>query len=138
MDITEYKLIKIKYNHSLKDFKELITEIMPDDYNYISNLKNDTISHSYYKKGGIVDWFWIKSDIYIKLIDILELYFNITVINHTETYFKIPEKIADIKSIIDKWMIDNISPDDVLDRISLVGIDKISKIEKTILNNSVN
>jgi len=137
MKLSEYKLVKIKYTQSIKQFNSLFNSIDESDINWIKILLDEVISTSTHKRNNIADWLWIKGVDLDRYIEILNKYnFNYKLIDQTETYYKTPEKLASLRNEIDNHLNTYLDIDFILDRISEVGIDNITKLEKKFLYNN--
>jgi hypothetical protein len=134
MKVSDYILIKITYDHTIKEFDNMINSFNSDETEWYNNLINSSINHLTKKRNIIVEWMWISNTDSDKKISILNKYnFRYKIVNHTETYFNSPEKLPTLREELDKWFNSLINLDFILDRISDVGYDKLSKLEKKYL-----
>ena len=134
MNISDFRLIKIKYDHTIKEFDSMTDTFTSDEIDWAINISNNTINHTIKKRNNIVDWIWLsKSDMdkTISILDKYEVRYKIT--DHTDTYLYNPEKVTVLREELDKWMATFITVDFILERIYEVGIEKISKFEKKFL-----
>ena len=137
MDITQYKLIKIKYNHTPKEVDNIFLNISQNDANLLEKLEDNCLSYSTHKRNNIVDWFWLPIMSLETLLEVLEKYnVRYDIIDHTDTYFLTPNKITVLKNELDEWMEKNVTIDNILDRITQVGYDRISVFEKLFLEKN--
>lgn len=142
---------KIKFSKNSFDLVE--------DYDRLSDIDKeklaDTESESYfeYEDDGLYTFYTIAEPIHVKrYLGILSenlIKFELT--DLTEDILKgkfnmdleVGGKIDDIDSIkysffiddLNDWIYNNLDIDTILDRISIVGIDSLNKIEKEFLNN---
>lgn len=134
MKVSDYILIKITYDHTIKEFDNMINSFNSDETEWYNNLINSSINHLTKKRNIIVEWIWLSNTDNDKKISILNKYnFRYKVVEHTETYFNSPEKLPTLREELDKWFNSLINLDFILDRISDVGYDKLSKLEKKYL-----
>ena len=134
MNISDFKLIKIKYDLTIKEFDNMTDEFTSDEIDLAKNISNNTINHTIKKRNNIVDWVWLTSSDMDKIISILDKYeIRYKITDHTDTYLYNPEKVTVLREELDKWMQSFVTVDFILDRINLVGYEKISKFEKKYL-----
>jgi hypothetical protein len=137
MEIAQYRLAKITYIYNIKEFNKIKEFLYKQDSNFIEKLFTDNISISIHRRNSIVDWIWLKEENLNKLLSILDnndIRYNL--VNHTETYLYTPEKLSTLREEIDKKILEFINIDFVLDRITEVGLENISKLEKKFLNEN--
>ena len=116
--LTDYRLVKITYDHTIKEFERF--EMRLDDEERETILK--TLSHlnnRIRKRNNILDQY--------------ELRYKIT--DHTTTYYRSPEKLSVLREEIDNFLSNFIDSDFVLDRICKLGIENISKYEIRYIEN---
>jgi hypothetical protein len=136
MNISDFKLIKIKYDLTIKEFDSMTDEFTSEEIDWAKNISNNTINHTIKKRNNIVDWVWLPTSEMDKMISILDKYeIRYKITDHTDTYLYNPEKVTVLREELDKWMQSFVTVDFILDRINLVGYEKISKFEKKFLEN---
>ena len=134
MNISDFRLIKFKYDHSIKEYDNMSNLFTPEEYFFLLNIIDNCISHTIKKRNNIADWIWINEKDLEKAISILDKYeIRYKMTDHTDNYLYNPEKVPVLREELDKWMESFITVDFILDRINLVGIEKISKFEKKFL-----
>ena len=139
MKISDYRLIKICYDQNLRDFETSLLKLTKEEFEFITKITEENINITIRKRNNIVDWIWITEGDQERIISIMEKYgIRHKIIDHTETYHTHPEKITVLRNELDKWMVQFLDIDLILDRISEVGIDKITKLEKKFLQKNFN
>lgn len=134
MKISDFRLIKIKYDHTIKEFESMTEPFTLEDIECATKISNNTINHTIKKRNNIVDWIWLPKSDMDKIISILDKYeVRYKMTDHTDTYLYNPEKVTVLREELDKWFETFITVDFILDRIGEVGIEKISKFEKKFL-----
>ena len=145
---------KIKFSKSSFDLVE--------DYDRLSDIDKeklaDTESESYfeYEDDGLYTFFTIAEPIQVKryLGILAENLVKFELTNLTEDILKgkfdmdleVGDKVNPLDSIkysffiddLNDWIYNNLDIDTILDRISLVGLNSLTKIEKEFLNNNYN
>lgn len=133
--LTDYRLVKITYDHTIKEFERF--EMRLEDEERATILK--TLSHlnnRIRKRNNIVDWIWAPIDDIDELIDILDQYeLRYKITDHTTTYYRSPEKLSVLREEIDNFLSNFVDSDFVLDRICNLGIENISKYEIRYIEN---
>jgi len=134
MKISDYILIKITFDHTIKEFDHMMNSFNNDELEWYNNLIISTINHSTKKRNNITEWMWLTKSDADKKICILNKYnFRYKIIDHTQTYFNSPEKLSTLREELDKWFKSKLTIDFILDRISDIGYDNLSKLEKKYL-----
>lgn len=134
MKISDFRLIKIKYDHTIKEFDHMTDIFTSEEIEWATQISNNTINHTIKKRNNIVDWIWINKDDLDKVTFILNKYeIRYKLTDHTDNYLYNPEKVTVLREELDKWMESFVTVDFILDRIGEVGIEKISKFEKRFL-----
>jgi hypothetical protein len=133
-DLKEYRLIRIKYDHTYKEYVSFISKLDPAEFDFIKIMDEKCPNETINKRTSVSDWIWCTSMDMERFIGIIEKYsIRYKITDHTEEYYKRPEKISTLREKVDEWISDRIDVDFVLDRISHVGMDGITKIEKNLL-----
>lgn len=134
MKISDFRLIKIKYDITIKEFDSMTNSFTQEEIEWATKISNDTINHTIKKRNNIVEWAWLTKPDMDKMISILDKYeIRYKVTDHTDTYLYNPEKVTVLREELDKWMESFVTVDFILERIYEVGIEKISKFEKKYL-----
>lgn len=134
MNISDFRLVKFKYDHTIKEYDNMCDLFTPEELEWVYNINDNCINHTIKKRNNIADWIWINEkdlDKAIAILDKYEIRYKIT--DHTDNYLYNPEKVPVLREELDKWMESFVTVDFILDRINLVGIEKISKFEKKFL-----
>lgn len=134
MNISDFRLVKFKYDHTIKEYDNMCDLFTPEELEWVYNINDNHINHTIKKRNNIADWIWINQkdlDKAIAILDKYEIRYKIT--DHTDNYLYNPEKVPVLREELDKWMESFLTVDFILDRINLVGIEKISKFEKKFL-----
>lgn len=128
--LEKYRLVKIKYEQSIKDY-EMFERLLDDDDREILMAPHRNVSSRIRKRNNLVDWIWApleQIESLTELLDENEIIYKL--VDHTSTYYKNPEKLSSLRREVDKFMEEIINTDFILDRIGRVGIENISKYEK--------
>ena len=134
-ELSKFRLVKITYEHTLKEY-ELFERLLDDEESETGMAAHAHASAVVRKRNKLMDWIWAPADTIDDLVDILERYsMRHKITEHTSTYYRSPEKLSALRTEIDQWISRQISQDFVLDRISLVGIENITKLEKIYIEN---
>lgn len=134
-ELTKFRLVKITYEHTLKEY-ELFERLLDDEESETMMAAHAYTSAIVRKRNKLMDWIWAPADTIDALIDILDRYsMRHKVTEHTSTYYRSPEKLSALRTEIDQWVVSQLTQDFVLDRISLVGIENITKVEKIYIEN---
>lgn len=129
-NLSEFRLVKITYEHTLKEYELFEKTIDDEDAQTIMSAHKHT-STRIRRRNNIVDWIWTKKEELIGLESVLKKNsVRYKLVDHTETYYKNPEKLAALRNEIDEIIEKYLTTDFVLDRIGLVGIENITKLEK--------
>lgn len=132
--LTEFRLVKITYDHTPKDF-DLFEKTMSDEDAATIMSAHRHASVRVRKRNKMMDWIWAPEGDIESLLETLEghsMRFKLT--DHTQTYYASPEKLSALRSEVDEFIARHADVDFVLDRIGLIGIENISKIEREILS----
>lgn len=128
-ELNTYRLVKITYGHDTKTHK-LLEESIPA----LTRLHSNT-STKIRRRNTVADWVWApQKDIEAALDAITLRGARYKTTDHTEAYFRTPEKISALRREIDEWMVEHVDSDTVLDRLAIVGMCGLSKIEMQILD----
>ena len=139
MKISDYRLIKIGYDQSLKEFESNFLKLTKKEFEFLKKITEQNINISIHKRNNIVDWIWITDEDFDKIVCILEKYeIRHKITDHTDTYRQHPEKLTVLRAELDKWMERFLDIDLILDHIGEVGIDNITKIERKYLQENFN
>lgn len=134
MNISDFRLIKFKYDITVKEYDNMCDLFTPKELEWVFTINDNCISHTIKKRNNIADWIWINEKDLEKAIAILDKYeIRYKITDHTDNYLYSPEKVPVLREELDKWMESFVTVDFILDRINLVGIEKISKFEKKFL-----
>ena len=134
MNISDFRLIKFKYDLTVKEYDNMCDLFTPEELEWVYNINDNCINHTIKKRNNIADWIWINEKDLEKAIAILDKYeIRYKITDHTDNYLYNPEKVPVLREELDKWMESFVTVDFILDRINLVGIEKISKFEKKFL-----
>lgn len=137
MKIAQYRLVKITYTYNIKEFNKIKDNLYKQKSSFITKVLDENISISIHRRNSIIDWIWLKSEDLEILLSILnDNNIRYDLIDHTNTYLYEPEKLSTLREQIDKKISEFISIDFILDRISEVGFENISKMEKKFLNDN--
>ncbi len=139
MKVSDYRLIKIKYDQTLKEFEANLSKLTGAEMDFLKKLTIENINTSVHRRNNIVDWIWLTQKELHRVEKILsrhEIRHRIT--DHTKTYYHQPEKLTTLRKEIDEWMQKFLDMDLILDRIGEVGLENITKIEKKYLQQNFN
>lgn len=137
MKIAQYRLVKITYTYNIKEFNKIKDGLYKQNSSFIHKVLDENISISIHRRNSIIDWIWLKSEDLEILLSILnDNNIRYDLVDHTNTYLYEPEKLSTLREQIDKKISEFISIDFILDRISEVGFENISKMEKKFLNDN--
>ena len=53
MNISDFRLIKIKYDHTIKEFDSMTDPFTSDEIDWAINISNNTINHTIKKRNNI-------------------------------------------------------------------------------------
>ena len=129
-NLSDYRLVKITYEHTLKQF-ELFERTLDD-----GDMENIRQAHRYIstrvrKRNTLMDWIWAPSGSIETLTETLDTNsIRYKLIDHTLTYYRTPEKLSALRNEIDTEISKVLTTDFVLDRIGMVGIENITKLER--------
>lgn len=132
-ELSNFRLVKIKYDHSTKEMQIFESNLNDTDIDSVEQ----ACRHAHLKlrkRNNVVDWIWTSIEDLESLIETLERHkirFRLT--DHTTTYYRSPEKLSALREEVDELLSKFVDSDYVLDRIGMVGIENISKYEKAIL-----
>jgi len=136
--LEEFRVVKITYEHTIKELEKFEMRLEDEERETINSVYRK-ISCSIRKRNNLVDWFWATLDEIDSITDILDEHqVRYKVTDHTTTYYRSPEKLSTLREDIDKFMSEIVDTDFVLDRISSIGIENISKFEKKYIEKQAN
>lgn len=130
----EYRLVKITYGHGGKEHKEFEENMNFETIIAFTALYSNLCT-KVRRRNIVADWVWAPDLTIQNSLNVLDnqaIRYKIT--DHTDTYYISPEKISTLREEIDQWIEKNIDFDIILERISIVGVDGISRTEKRILD----
>lgn len=143
IDLTNYKILKYKYNISSEEMEGKVWDKMSDDeIKWVVQITlegiNDT-SPMDAKKSW--DLFFLDDNLRAKIENTLDKYkveFEIEDLTHT-LLDKPEEYLTDyFIEKLDEFLYNNLNVDGILDRIIEVGFEKITPFEKYFLDNDIN
>ncbi len=133
-DLSEYRLVRIKYDHTKKEYEAFPEKLDNEDLEFVASLDTSCPNETILKKTSVSDWVWCTSKELDRMVEIMEKHtIRYKITDHTKEYYKSPEKVSTLRERVDEWMAERIDADFVLDRISCVGLENISKFERKIL-----
>lgn len=130
----EYRLVKITYGHGGKEHKEFEENMNFETIIAFTALYSNLCT-KVRRRNIVADWVWAPDLTIQNSLNVLDnqaIRYKIT--DHTDTYYISPEKISTLREEINQWIEKNIDFDIILERISIVGVDGISRTEKRILD----
>lgn len=134
-ELSDFRLVKITYDHTLRDFN-LFEKVVDDEEAEKIMAAHRHASVRIRRRNNLVDWIWAKNEDLEGLEDILvshSMRYKLT--DHTKTYYSSPEKLTALRNEVDDFIERCLTTDFVLDRIGIVGIDNISRIERNHIEN---
>lgn len=132
-NLGKYRLVKVTYDHSIKELA-IIEESMPPADRKLLQTNQSQINLRIRRRNLLVDWIWaIQDDISAYEVCLKTNEVRHKIVDHTTTYYRNPEKLAALRNEVDDFITNNADTDFILDRIGLIGIENISKLEKEIL-----
>lgn len=133
--LSDFRLVKITYDHTLKEYELFERSVSDEDADEIMSAHRH-VSTRIRRRNNIVDWIWANHSEIESLVRVLEsnsMRYKLT--DHTLTYYRSPEKLTTLRNEIDDFLTKFLNVDFVLDRIALVGIESITKLEKKHIEN---
>jgi len=133
--LADFRLVKITYDHTLKEYELFEKTVSDEDAKDIMSAHRH-VSTRIRRRNNLVDWIWATQSEIETLVSVLEsnsIRFKLT--DHTLTYYRTPEKLTTLRNEIDDFLTSTLTVDFVLDRIALVGIESITKLEKKHIEN---
>ena len=129
-NLSDFRLVKITYDHTLKEH-ELFEKTVDDEAAETIMKAHRHASARIRRRNNLVDWIWATVDELQAVEDVLkENSIRYKLVDHTLTYYKTPEKLTALRNEVDDLLEKYVTTDFVLDRIGLVGIENITKLEK--------
>jgi hypothetical protein len=133
-ELSEYRLVRIKYDHTKKEYESFPDLLDKEDLEFVASLDTSRPNETIAKKSSVSDWVWCTSKELERMVEIMDKHtIRYKITDHTSEYYKSPEKVSTLRERVDEWMAERIDADFVLDRISCVGLENISKFERKIL-----
>jgi hypothetical protein len=137
IDLTNYKILKYVYPYSTDQLGEKIWDKMDEvDRRWAIKLTLESVSDTGELVEGSYDTFFTEDKLKVKIDEILEKYeVPYMIIDQTELLSTEPQVLSEeFMFKLEKYLSENISVDDVLDRISEVGLPNITVFEKYYLD----
>jgi hypothetical protein len=137
IDLTNYKILKYVYPYSTDQLGEKIWDKMDEvDRRWAIKLTLESVSDTGELVEGSYDTFFTEDKLKVKIDEILEKYeVPYMIIDQTELLSTEPQVLSEeFMFKLEKYLSENISVDDVLDRISEVGLPNITAFEKYYLD----
>jgi hypothetical protein len=137
IDLTNYKILKYVYPYSTDQLGEKIWDKMDEvDRRWAIKLTLESVSDTGELVEGSYDTFFTEDKLKVKIDEILEKYeVPYMIIDQTELLSTEPQVLSEeFMFKLEKYLNENISVDDVLDRISEVGLPNITVFEESYLD----
>jgi hypothetical protein len=137
IDLTNYKILRYVYPYSTDQLGEKIWDLMNDtDRRWAVKLTLESVSDTGDLEDGSYDTFFTEDKLKVKIDEILEKYeIPYVIVDQTELLATEPQVLSEEFMLkLDKYLSENITVDDVLDRISEVGLPNITVFEKYYLD----
>jgi hypothetical protein len=144
-----YCIFKIKFTKSSFDLNEDYDRLSDIDKEKIASMEADSFFD--YEEDGVYTFFTIAEPIEVKrylgvLSENLVRYELTDLKGNFDMNLEVGPKVDPIDSVkfsffiddLDDWIYNNLDIDTILDRISQVGLDSLTKVEKEFLNNNYN
>lgn len=132
-ELGKYRLVKVTYDHTLKELSIIEDAMSPTDRKLLQTNQHQ-INLRIRRRNLLVDWFWANThEIETYENWLVENEVRHKLVDHTTAYYRNPEKLTALRNEIDTFITKNVDTDFILDRIGLIGIENISKLEKEIL-----
>ena len=133
IDLTNYKILKYVYPYSTEQLGEKIWDKMDEvDRRWAIKLTLESVSDTGELVEGSYDTFFTEDKLKVKIDEILEKYeVPYMIIDQTELLSIDPQTLSEeFMFKLEKYLSENITVDDVLDRIGEVGLPNITVFEK--------
>jgi hypothetical protein len=133
IDLTNYKILKYVYPYSTDQLGEKIWDKMNDtDRRWAVKLTLESVSDTGELVEGSYDTFFTDDKLKVKIDEILEKYeVPYVIVDQTELLVLEPQVLSEeFMFKLEKYLSENITVDDVLDRIGEVGLPNITPFEK--------
>lgn len=129
-NLSDFRLAKITYEHTLKEYELFERNVDDDDLSTILKAHRFT-STRIRKRNHLMDWIWAPEKDIQSLLETLERHsVRHKFTDHTSTYYNSPEKLSALRTEVDALLSEILTADFVLDRIGIVGIENITKLER--------
>ena len=133
IDLTRYKILKYVYPYSTDELGEKIWDLMNGtDRRWAVKLTLESVSDTGELEEGSYDTFFTDDKLKVKIDEILEKYeVPYVIVDQTELLVTEPQALSEeFMFKLEKYLSENITVDDVLDRIGEVGLSSITVFEK--------
>jgi len=133
IDLTNYKILKYVYPYSTEQLGEKIWDKMDEvDRRWAIKLTLESVSDTGELAEGSYDTFFTEDKLKVKIDEILEKYeVPYVIVDQTELLSIDPQALSEeFMFKLEKYLSENITVDDVLDRIGEVGLPNITVFEK--------
>ena len=133
IDLTNYKILKYVYPYSTDELGEKIWDKMDEvDRRWAIKLTLESVSDTGELVEGSYDTFFTEDKLKVKIDEILEKYeVPYVIVDQTELLSIDPQVLSEeFMFKLEKYLSENITVDDVLDRIGEVGLPNITVFEK--------
>jgi hypothetical protein len=133
IDLTNYKILKYVYPYSTEQLGEKIWDKMDEvDRRWAIKLTLESVSDTGELAEGSYDTFFTEDKLKVKIDEILEKYeVPYVIVDQTELLSIDPQVLSEeFMFKLEKYLSENITVDDVLDRIGEVGLPNITVFEK--------
>ena len=133
IDLTNYKILKYVYPYSTEQLGEKIWDKMDEvDRRWAIKLTLESVSDTGELVEGSYDTFFTEDKLKVKIDEILEKYeVPYVIVDQTELLSIDPQVLSEeFMFKLEKYLSENITVDDVLDRIGEVGLPNITVFEK--------
>jgi hypothetical protein len=133
IDLTRYKILKYVYPYSTDELGEKIWDLMNGtDRRWAVKLTLESVSDTGELEEGSYDTFFTDDKLKVKIDEILEKYeVPYVIVDQTELLVTEPQALSEeFMFKLEKYLSENITVDDVLDRIGEVGLPNITVFEK--------
>ena len=133
IDLTNFKILKYVYPYSSSELGEQIWDKMNEtDRRWAVKLTLESVSDTGDMVEGSYDTFFTDDKLKVKIDEILKKYeIPHVIVDQTELLVLEPKALSEeFMFKLEKYLSENITVDDVLDRISEVGLSNITPFEK--------
>ncbi len=133
IDLTNFKILKYVYPYSSSELGEQIWDKMNEtDRRWAVKLTLESVSDTGDMEEGSYDTFFTDDKLKVKIDEILKKYkIPHVIVDQTELLVLEPKALSEeFMFKLEKYLSENITVDDVLDRISEVGLSNITPFEK--------